>query len=104
MEEPNPHADSVDDLSHADTGRWLVTTHGSRHLWNLDEGTYCRLPGDGRAAFALDGIPVKLNRVEAWPAVGQCFLIRFDDIENPSLEHWRLSSTVRSIERLPDPT
>lgn len=94
---------SIDALSPDDTGRWLVTTQGSRHIWDLDQRTYQRLPGEGRSSFAHDGGIMTLTRVERWPAVGNTSFIWFDDPTEPHMiEHWRQSSTIVSIERLED--
>jgi len=52
-------------------GRWLVTTQGSTHVWDLDAMTYERRPGpeSPAGAMAYDGIPHRITRVERWPEV-----------------------------------
>ena len=82
-------------------GKWLVTTQGSRHVWDMDAMTYQRLPGKGRGAFAHDRNTVRITRVDKWPQVGEVFFLWFDDPEHPELlEHWRQSSRIESIELL----
>lgn len=50
----------------------------------------------------FDGNPMPITRVEAWPKVGTCFCVWFDDPDDPDLlEHYRISSTVQSIEPMP---
>jgi len=43
----------VDALSPESTGRWLITTQGSQHIWDLDAMTYWRLPGNASGMFSL---------------------------------------------------
>jgi hypothetical protein len=93
----------VDALHPGMIGRWLVTTKRSRHIWDLDAGTYQRLPGADSQQFAHDGDPHRITRVEQWPVVGSASFIWFDDPEHPAvLEQYRISSPVRSITRLAD--
>jgi hypothetical protein len=92
--------ESVDHLGPDSTGRWLVRSRGSEHLFDLDAGTYRRTPGPGRGRFPNDGHTVRLASVERWPRVGGTFLIWIDDREHPDvLEHWHQSSVVQSITR-----
>ena len=92
--------DQVDELGPDSTGRWLVRTRGSEHLFDLDNGTYRRTPGSGHGRFPHDGHTVRLTSVERWPQVGGTFFIWVDDHEHPDLiEHWHQSSTIRSITR-----
>jgi hypothetical protein len=83
-----------------DTGSWLITTQGSRHLLELDHGLrYTRLPGEGRLQLAYDGVPVQLTRIEQWPAVGGSMLIWFDEPTAPlDKENWIQTSTIKAIE------
>jgi hypothetical protein len=84
-------------------GRWLVTTRGSTHVWDLDTMTCTRRPGptSGSGAFAYDDVSVRISRVERWPRVGATFLFWFDDPGAPQVhEHWRQSSTIQSITAL----
>jgi hypothetical protein len=95
--------DEVLALTPQHRGRWLVTSRGSTHVFDLDLGTYQRTPGPGRQQFAHDERPMTLTRVERWPTVGEVFFIWLDDPDYPDeLEHWRQSSTIRSIVRMPD--
>jgi len=75
---------TADRLGPDGTGRWLVTTGGRQHLWDLDAGTYRRLPGPGRGSFDYDGKLLTLTRIERWPAVGKTFFIWFDDPSAPT--------------------
>lgn len=94
------HPDDVDALQPGMRGRWLISTVRSRHVWDLDAGTYQRMPGEGGKTFDFDGRPVVIGRVGRWPEVGRSFLIFFDDPDRPWMEQWRLSSPVQSIRRL----
>jgi hypothetical protein len=82
-------------------GRWEVRARSSRHIWDLDAMTYTRLPGLDSTPMPYDGVPVPMTRVERWPAVGKQTLLFFDDPDDPTLEHWRICSTIRAIVRLP---
>jgi hypothetical protein len=94
--------DVVQELTPQHRGRYLVTSQGSSHVFDLDAGTYERRPGQGRQAFAHDVRTLALTRVDEWPSVGGMFLIWFDDPDRPDeLGHWRQSSIIRSIEALP---
>lgn len=84
-------------------GRWLVTTQGSTHVWDLDAMTYERRPGPNSKSgdFAYDGIANSITRVERWPTVGDRSVVVFDDPEEPQfLEQFRVSSTIVEIRRL----
>ncbi|MGZ6771752.1 MAG: hypothetical protein ACXVGA_04385 [Mycobacteriaceae bacterium] len=84
-------------------GRWLVTTQGSEHIWDLDLMTYLRLPGEGRGQFDQDRQVVAIGRVAVWPEVGSCSLLFYDDPDRPHThEQWRKSSRIRRIRRLPE--
>lgn len=87
-------------LTALSTGRWLIETN-SQHVFDLDQGTYQRLPRPGRGSFAHDNAVVRLTRVDRWPEVGNGFFIWFDDPERPqTTEHWRQSSLIHSITRV----
>lgn len=96
-----PGAQTVAELGPGDTGTWVVVTQRARHILDLDRRTYRREPGPGSSPMLHDGRTVSLTRVELWPKVGSVQLVWFDDPDRPdSLEHWRQSSTIRSIQRL----
>lgn len=99
-----PPGNSVEELRPEMRGRWLVTTQGSRHVWDLDTMTYRRMPGATSRAGAMphDQVMLQINRVVSWPRVGECSFIWCDDPDNPLMEHWRRSSTITSIDRLPE--
>ena len=92
--------ETVDALHAGLGGRWLVTSQGSRHVWDLDAMTYRRLPGPGRKSFDYDGQQCPIDRIEVWPAVGRSSLVFFDDPNVPGVEQWRICSTIRTISRL----
>lgn len=94
---------SVQELTPDMKGSWLVTTQGSKHIWNLDEMTYCRLHSTNLNAMDYDNTVVRITRVEKWPAVGSSSLIFYDDLLNPVFkEQWRICSTIVSIEKIED--
>lgn len=86
------------------TGRYLVKTQGSIHLWDLDNKFYVRNPSPESMANRhmpdhVNHRPLSWVKVERWPKVGQSFLT----ILNGDMP-WHRSSTIRSIERLDDDT
>lgn len=94
---------AVDALAPGMTGRWLVTTQGSTHIWDLDAGTYTRLPGEHSVAgaFDYDGKAMVITRVNIWPSVGGYSHLFYDDPDFPELLEWfRISSTIKSIEKI----
>jgi hypothetical protein len=83
-------------------GRWLVRSRKSRHVWDLDAGTYMRVPGSASRSFRSDGVARRITMVECWPRVGQRSFVWFDDPDDPAgREHYRVSAPIESIERLP---
>lgn len=97
--------ESVQELTGDSTGRWLITTKGTEHIWDLDEMTYTRIPSAASksGAMAFDNEPMRINRVVWWPKVGERPYLWYDDPERPELwEHYRISSVIKSIERLAD--
>lgn len=97
-QEPRGEGDGVEQLTPGMTGRWRVTTRRAAHIWDLDEMTYTRLPGAASSAFAHDGATASIRSVERWPQVGSTSFAFFDDPDNPLIEQWRISSTIRRIE------
>ena len=80
------------------TGRWLVTTQKTQHIWDLDAMTYQRVPGPASKQVDHDIDPQPITHIERWPAVGSVFVAYFDDPRHPDmLEQWRQSSTIRAI-------
>lgn len=93
--------ETVEELTPDSRGRWLVTTRGSKHEFDLDRATYKRMPGKGRGDFVGDGTAHRIYLVGAWPRVGQSFYVEFDDPQSPiDRVQTRLSSTVQRIERI----
>lgn len=80
-------------------GCWRVTTRKSVHMWDLDQWTYRRLPGELSKSFVGDGQEAPIYSVERWPQVGQSFLVYVDDLSDWTMAQMRLSSPVQSIER-----
>lgn len=97
MDQPS----QVDVLDATMSGVWLVRSRSSSHVWDLDAGTYERLPDPGSSQFAYDGATLTISRVDRWPAVGDQSVVCFDDPDHPHLiEHLRVSSPIRRITRL----
>lgn len=83
------------------TGRWLVTTRHTTHVWDLNgAATYERRPGAAGQAMPYDGQPVAIDRVERWPVVGDRALVFFTDPARPDWEVYRMCSAIVSIRRL----
>jgi hypothetical protein len=92
---------NVNALEAGMTGRYLVTSRGSQHVWDLDKMTYTRLPGETSQLFPYDGQAMEINKVEVWPAVGLVSRVIYDDPDVPeAIEHFRQSSLIRSIESM----
>ena len=92
----------VTEISEGVDGRWLVRSGRSRHVWDLDAGTYMRMPSSASQPFEYDGVPHRITMVEWWPRLGQRSFVWFDAPDDPvSREHYRVSSPIQSIERLP---
>lgn len=89
---------TVGELGPTSTGRWVVRTRDSEHLFDLDAKTYRRSPGKSKFVSTHDQRTATLTCVELWPRVGEPFLIWIDDPDKPDLlEHWHKSSIVQSI-------
>lgn len=85
----------VEEITAEDTGKFLITTQGSQHIWDNDERTWTRLQRDGLNKMDHDGRKVRIQRVKRFPKVGGVFYIWFED-------QWHQSSTIRKIERITD--
>lgn len=82
-------------------GVWLVRSRAATsHVWDLEAMTYRRQPDAGSTPMLHDNVTVPITRVLAWPAVGRRSMVFFDDPDDPTLEHWRICSRIRSITRL----
>ena len=92
--------ETVTELTPGMGGRWLVTTRGSQHVFDLNTMTYNRIPGAGRGQFLGDGQPQRIWNIGAWPKVGASFYLEWD--WTYTQVQTRLSSTVQRIERLVD--
>ncbi len=88
-----------DELTADMKGIYLVTTQGSKHIWNLDEMKYMRMPGEASKSIgfsdSFNHAWQEITSVEAWPVVGKCFFTRVASSTN-----WHRSSTIVSIERI----
>ncbi len=93
--------ETVSELTADTGGRWLVTTQGSQHVWDLDAWTYERRPGRGRGQFVGDGVAQRIWSVGRFPKLGESFYVELDDTVDQV--QTRLSTEVVRIERLSDP-
>lgn len=95
-------SEEVDELTEGMGGKWLVTTQGSSHEWDLDNMTYKRIPGpESRAgAMSQDGDVMRITRVDRYPKVGNVSFVWYDDPSDFVIEHWRQSSTIVSIVKM----
>ncbi|WIM89752.1 hypothetical protein PT015_10170 [Candidatus Mycobacterium wuenschmannii] len=99
-ENPTP---GINRLTAGMRGRWLVTTQGSRHEWDLDAMTYMRIPGPGTQSgqFPHDHQRMTITQVVRWPRVGTTSLVFYDDPSDPQrIRLWRRSSRITSITEL----
>jgi len=93
----------VDKIAPDMSGSYIITTGNTIHKWNMVDGTitYSRHPIDNSNPFWSDGKEFIVTDVIHWPEVGKSFGFYFDDPEFPdAIEHWRVSSTIKSIERV----
>jgi hypothetical protein len=92
----------VEELTEESRGKWLVTTQGSTHVWDVNGMLYTRLPGEHSLAggFALDGEAMPISRVGRYPKVGETSLVFYDDPSDPRREHWRQFSQIKRIKRI----
>lgn len=93
-------AESVERLGPASTGVWIVTTRHTRHRFDLTgpTQTYQRMPGEGSVPMVHDNERLVLVRVDRPVAVGSSFFIWVEAVADGAyVEHWRQSSTIRSI-------
>ena len=93
--------ETVSELTADTGGRWLVTTQGSQHVWDLDAWTYERRPGRGRGQFQGDGSAQPIWSVGRFPRVGESFYVELDD--TATSVQTRISTEVRRIERITQP-
>ncbi len=92
----------VTEIREGSGGRWLVRSGKSRHVWDLEAGTYMRMPSSVSQSFQYDGVPHRITMVEWWPRLGQRSFVWFEDPDDPAgREHYRVSSPIQSIEPLP---
>ena len=92
----------VEDLTGFEGGRWMVWTVGSGHLFDLGAGTVTRIPGQhARASF--NDRPRPLIEIRHCTVGQRGYWLMEPDADEASVEHyWHLSSTIQSIERVPD--
>lgn len=93
----------VDALAPGMTGKWMVHTEFSNHLFDLDLHLYRRQQID-RAFNELrkDDLPLVLEptHIIFWPEVGKEFTIVISVAGNSDVATVRTSSIVRSIEQV----
>ena len=89
--------ESVGELGPGMSGRWVVHTRSSTHVWDLDARTYARHPRTPAAAMPHDGTDHPIRSVGAWPRIGGHSYVVFDDPQHPAVEQWRQSGTIMSI-------
>lgn len=94
--------ETVDALGPDSTGTWVIITRHTRHILDLVARTYRREPGSGATPMLHDNRTVALTRVTVWARVNGIQVVWFDDPDVPELfEHWRQSSPITEIRRLP---
>ena len=84
------------------SGRWLVGTRNTQHLWDLDTMAHTRLSGPRSSYMEHDGRACHISRVVIWPRVGIRAFVWVEDPSDPLMEHYRVTSPVRSIRRVRD--
>ena len=99
-----PPANGVDALDQGSSGRWVVTTRTSRHVWDFDQMTYLRLRGPSGPVFDNDGVALDITHIGIYPAVGGSSLMFYDDPDNEAVQRWRQSATIVSITAHPEGT
>jgi hypothetical protein len=94
---------TVEQLTADLSRRWLVTTQGSTHIWDMNSRTYMRIPGEASrvGSFDYDGTAHRITRVDRYPKVGSFSVVWFDDPLDPTwMEQFRQSSEITRIERI----
>lgn len=104
MSELKTTGETTDALTAEDTGQWLVTTEHSRHIWDLDQMVYTRLPDHLDAQpHGHDEAVMAIDRVARWPEVGARPHLCFYEPGLPRyFKDWRINTAVVKIERLAD--
>lgn len=101
----------VSELARGSVGRWPVRCDDATHVWDLDRGTYLRLPDPDantrrrdtdlpRRPFAHDGIEIRIVRVAAWPTVGETAWVWREHPWHATVDCFRRSRKVLSIAEL----
>ena len=84
-------------------GRWLLTTAGETHLFDLDEMTWLRVkvPGSPGDTAPPDGVPQRIIAMDVWPKVSGRFLLA---VEDPTYrlypERWHRCADIITIEQI----
>ncbi|WP_104126722.1 hypothetical protein [Cryobacterium sp. Y57] len=90
-------------LTGAEGGRWIVTTIGSAHSFDLDAMTVTRLPGKGAAATLNDQTRPLIEIVHCTVGARGYWLMSPEPDESDYVEHfWHLSSTIQAINPVAD--
>lgn len=91
---------AVEELTPGMTGRWIVQTQGTLHLFDLDAHEYERRQHDGLNPMRQDHTRVALpdDAIIVWPTVGSMFRIVVSvDGYDGYMGSVRTSSLIRSI-------
>lgn len=85
------------ELTIEDTGVWIVHTQGSIHIFDLDNKTVTRVPGEERTSSINDCTrPLRTLDVCRVGERGRWTMISDD----PMTDHyWHVTSTIRAIQR-----
>jgi hypothetical protein len=93
-------SETVTELTDASTGKWLIETQGSTHLWDLDEMTWVRTQRDGLNPMDYDGKTLPIIHVKRMPKVGDTFFVWTSDHAQAFYGEWHQSSTIKSITKV----
>lgn len=103
MDDHRLHGDSVESLYPGLRGRWLVSSRGTREVWDVDAMTYARHVDEGSGGGTPephDGTAHPITQVAVWPAVGERSVVLFADPDAPATQLHRVSARIHGIERL----
>jgi hypothetical protein len=86
-------------------GKYLITTQGSQHLWDMDQEpwTWVRMQKDGLNPMYFDERTQYIRIIEAMPAVGGTFRIWWSETPD-GMVTWHISSIIVKIEKVEEST
>ena len=97
----NDGLESVQELTGSETGRWLVITRDSSHLFDFDAGTVLRIPGPAAQAGVNDR-PRSLRKIDECSVGARGFWTMNADEGSATIEYWWAStSVIQEIRRMP---